>query len=81
MGRNIGVLSVEGKYRQIFISPDKILPFMKQAPFCEALVIEKDKTNRRCCRKSRQTSEGQVRCFDHIDTDKFVKYKACEKNV
>ena len=81
-GSFIGVLRDEGGYEKIKISPDKILSSMSRAPFCEALVIDK-KNHRQCMKRSKEKSDGQVRCHHHKDTTAFKKYEdeSCEKSV
>ena len=73
-GSFIGVLRDEGGYEEIKISPDKILPSMRQAPFCEAIVTVK-KIPRQCLKRSKQKSDGQVRCHHHKNTTMFKKYE------
>ena len=78
---SIGVIKDDQSFEEIKVtSLNKILPSLRSAPLCTALVTGKDKNDRQCRNRSKRLSGNQVRCHRHLDTETFSSYIVQKKN-
>ncbi len=62
-----------GTSGEVYINNNDVLPYMKQAPQCEAS-INCSSGKRQCRNKSRRRSKSEVRCHYHMDLERFPKF-------